>query len=87
MTEIPTLKPRCGCIENILKDHKTGEIRRIPISQYHNCGYVDARNRLIPVALLIARDRARTSAGIVNDYTFTKHFSREMDRLSALLLA
>ncbi|SRR5260370_37094344 len=77
----------CGCDELMLGQGK--DRHRAPCPRYHNCGYVLARDRLIPAASKIATERMRLTA---DDDTqsrsmkWTRQFSIAMDELSAPLL-
>lgn len=47
----------------------------------HDCGYVDARNRLIPAAERVAKDAIQAAGQPMTPGAFARQFAAEMERL------
>src|SRR5438552_3237627 len=76
----------CYCDELLDADHK-----RLPCPKWHDCSYVAARNRLLPQAIEIANEIARSKPTKDDDANsrsvrFSRALSITMDRLAAPLL-
>jgi hypothetical protein len=70
--------PYCSCLE--IKDSYGEDYKNVP--QWHNCHYINERNKLIPIAERYAEENARTESGSVDTYRFTQIFSTKMDQLT-----
>jgi hypothetical protein len=63
-----------------IKDSNGNEYRNVP--QWHNCHYINERNKLIPIAEYWAEEKAKNEDGEVCSYKFTQFFSNKMDELA-----
>jgi len=70
--------PYCSCLE--IKDSQGEDYRNVP--EWHNCHYINERNKLIPIAEKYAEEKATTEFGHVDPYKFTQIFSTKMDQLA-----
>jgi len=70
--------PYCSCLE--IKDSNGRDYESVP--EWHNCHYINDRNKLIPIAEAYAEEKAKNDAGIICSYKFTHIFSTKMDELA-----
>lgn len=60
--------------------------KRVAVHRPEDCAYSIARSALVPAADLIAISIVGDSRGIESGYEYTRHFVKEMERLSRPLL-
>jgi hypothetical protein len=69
---------KCSCIETL--DSKGTPYPVVP--EWHNCKYIEDRNKLIPIAEEYALANSKTLSGEIDPYRFTQLLSNKMDQLS-----
>lgn len=70
--------PYCSCAE--IKNSLGKDIDSVP--EWHNCHYINDRNKLIPIAEKYAEEKATSENGGVCSHKFTQYFSTKMDQLA-----
>ena len=72
------MQPYCNCLE--IKDREGKDYNRVP--EWHDCKYIQERNKLIPEAEEFAKLNSTNEAGFTDPYRFTQLLSNKMDQLA-----